>query len=149
MVSVYNESMADERHRREVVREATYPVLIQKFPNLNKNALFAEGGGYISGENAFRKIEDLVALAEIFGFTDRVWTFDIHGQLPVMYIDLGPKVPEEPDSGRVVKKIYSKSGSYNNQPYLSIWGENWDPSVLNKEMQVTHDGSGEYHIVLK
>jgi hypothetical protein len=139
----------NELNSRSELAETTTDELKDRFPNLAQQGMFLEAPKYYDAERCLKEIKDLAALAELFEFADKVWAFDIHGSLPMMYVDRGPKNGDDPNSGRIVKRIYSSVSMYEGKPYLSIWGEGWDPKELNEDMETKPEGLGNYYIVIQ
>lgn len=113
-----------------------------RFPNLNLEALFMEASKTYKSDFCMEKIQDLIALAELYNICDYVREFDIHGSLPVMYVEISEGTKTN------LERIYLEKFTYNGKPRLSIWGEHWDPKVLNPDMETYPDATGNYYIKL-
>jgi hypothetical protein len=91
--------------------------LRENFPNIKLNPISIER----NEEKIIKECEDLLALAELYSFEDKVYEIGVAGSLPEMAVDRGAKEPENADeSGRVFGKLYQDSDY--------IWAENWDPA---------------------
>jgi hypothetical protein len=119
------------------------------FPNINSHYVFPDGRKNYSEKACLNQIRLLSAVADLYGFCEKVWGFDIHGSMPVMQIDMGIKDPQNPDSAHIINKMYSSTFTIDKKQSEHVWGEGWNPNVLNPDIQTHNEGNGNFEVILE